>query len=344
MTTTPMPADQRSATRVVFPKPGRVELEEVIVDLRELGPHEVVVQACRSVISPGTELAHYRGESLVDLLPPPQRPHQPFYPGYAMAGTVLAAGPDSGFVVGTSVLAHTPHQSVVRFDPRQHVCLPLPTGIDPDIAPFARLGQIGGISLQLTAARPGDTVAVIGLGPVGNLVAQLAQDSGYRVVSVEPSPRRRELARCSGLNTVVPPEEAGDAVAPAGANLVLECSGSQHAVLLATEICARHGEVMLIGAPWRREPEVAASSVVARVFERFLSLRSGWEWQVPLYGEERSVAGCTRWVFDRLAAGSVATRPLVSGTITPDRAHAAYRALDSEPDRHLTFLFDWEAT
>ena len=192
MTATPTPADQRSATRVVFPEPRRVELEEVIVDLRELGPHEVVVQARRSVISPGTELAHYRGDSLVGLRPPAQRPHQPFHPGYAMAGTVLAAGLDSGFAVGTSVLSHTPHQSVVRFDPRQHVCLPLPAGIGLDIAPFARLGQIGGISLQLTAARPGDTVAVIGLGPVGNLVAQLAQASGYRVVSVERSPGRRD--------------------------------------------------------------------------------------------------------------------------------------------------------
>ena len=341
--TTPMPAGQRSATRVVFPEPRRVELEEVIVDLRELGPHEVVVRARRSVISPGTELAHYRGDSLGGLLPPGQRPYQPFHPGYAMAGIVLAAGSDSGFAAGTSVLSHTPHQSVVRFDARQHVCLPLPAGIDLDIAPFARLGQIGGISLQLTAARPGDTVAVIGLGPVGNLVAQLAQASGYRVVSVERSPGRRDLARSAGLSTVVGPEEAGHAVAPAGASLVLECSGSQHAVQLATEICARHGEVMMVGAPWQREPEVAASSVTARVFERFLSLRSGWEWQVPLYDGERSVAGCTRWVLERLADGSVATGRLVSGTITPDRAHAAYGVLDGEPDRHLTFLFDWEA-
>jgi hypothetical protein len=39
----------------------------------------------------------------------------------------------------------------------------------------------------------------------------------------------------------------------------------------------------------------------------------------------------------------VTTVPLVSGTVTPGRAHAAYGALDSEPERHLTFLFDWEA-
>ena len=213
----------------MFPEPRRVELEDLTVDLGELGAYEVVVQARRSVISPGTELAHYRGESLGGPLPPAQHPYQPFYPGYAMVGTVLAAGPDSGLVVGTSVLSHTLHQSLVRFDPRQRVCLPLPAGIDLDVAPFARLSQIGGISLLLTPARPGDTVAVIGLGPVGNLAAQLAQTLGYRVVSVEPSPGRRHAARCSGLSTVVAPDEAGDALAPTGANLVLECSGSQHA-------------------------------------------------------------------------------------------------------------------
>ena len=260
-----------------------------------------------------------------------------------MAGTVLAAGLDSEFEVGTNVLSHTPHQSVVRFDSRHHLCVPIPAGLGLDIAPFARLGQVGGISLQLSAAHPGDTVAVIGLGPVGNLVAQLAQASGYNVVSVESSPGRRELARSSGLGTVAAPEDAADAVGPGGATLVLECSGSQHAVLLATEICARHGEVMIVGAPWRLEPEVAASSVVSRVFERFLSLRSGLEWQVPLYGDELSVAGCTRWVFEQLVDGSVATGPLVSAIVTPDQAEVAYSMLDDEPEHHFTYLIDWKA-
>jgi 2-desacetyl-2-hydroxyethyl bacteriochlorophyllide A dehydrogenase len=330
------------ATRVLFPEPRRVELEHFELGLDDLGPHEVVVQARRSVISPGTELAHYRGDSVGGVLAHAHRPAQPFFPGYAMAGTVLAAGEESGIAVGTTVLSHVPHQSVARFDRTERVCVPLPAGLSVDVAPFARLAQVGGVSLQLAAARPGDTVAVIGLGPVGNLVAQLARASGYRVVAVERSPGRRELAVATGLKTVVPPEEARDALAPGGAKLVLECSGSAAAVVLATEICGRHGEVMTVGAPWRPEPEVPASAVVSRVFERFLTLRSGWEWQVPLYGE-RSVAACTSWVLDRLADGSIATAPLASGTISPERAGWAYELLDREPERYFTFLLDWEA-
>jgi 2-desacetyl-2-hydroxyethyl bacteriochlorophyllide A dehydrogenase len=328
------------AKRIVFPEPRRVEVRDIEIDVDSLGPYELVVQARRSVISPGTELAHYRGDALGGVLSHARRPGQPFFPGYAMAGTVVAAGEKSGIAEGTSVLSHTPHQSLARVNSTERVCVPLPTGLSVDVAPFARLAQVGGISLQLSAARPGDTVAVTGLGPVGNLVAQLAGASGYRVVAVERSPRRRDVARATGLSTVVSPEEAPDALAPGGARLVLECSGSAAAVVLATEICGRHGEVMTVGAPWRAEPDVAASSVVARVFEKFLALRSGWEWQAPLYGD-RSVAACTAWVLDRLAGGFIATTPLVGGSVKPEGTPEAYKLLDSDPERYMTFLIDW---
>ena len=116
-----------------------------------------------------------------------------------MVGTVLAAGEASGVTEGSTVLSHTRHQSVARFDHRERLCVPLPAGLGVDVAPLARLAQVGGVSLQLAAARPGDSVAVIGLGPVGNLVAQLAHVSGYRVVGVERSARRRALAQACGL-------------------------------------------------------------------------------------------------------------------------------------------------
>jgi hypothetical protein len=87
---------------------------------------------------------------------------------------------------------------------------------------------------------------------------------------------------------------------------------------------------------------VAASSVLGRVFERFLSLRSGWEWQVPHYGD-RSVAACTAWVLDRLADSSLRTAPLASGTVPPEAAASAYQSLADDPEHYMTFLLDWGA-
>jgi 2-desacetyl-2-hydroxyethyl bacteriochlorophyllide A dehydrogenase len=330
-----------TVSRLVFPEPLRAELEQIDLNLDDLGPHEIVVRAKRSVISPGTELAHYRGDNRSGPLRHTVRPGQPFFPGYAMVGTVMARGNEVAFLEGTDVLSHTPHQTVARFDCRERVCVPLPAGLGVDVAPFARLAQVGGVSLQLADARPGDTVAVIGLGPVGNLVAQLAQASGYRVIAVERSAARRSVAHATGLKSVVSPEEAGDAYLPAEARLVLECSGSASAVVLATEICSRHGQVMMVGAPWRAEPEVAATLITGRLFERFVSLRSGWEWQVPLYGD-RSVAACTAWVLDRLADGAIDTAPLTSGTVPPEAAASAYQMLAGDPEHHMTFLLDWE--
>ena len=337
-----MSDDTLCGKRICFPVPGRVELEDVKIDTANLGGSEVVVQGLRSVISPGTELAHFRGDSAGGVLGHAHRADTRFYPGYAMVGTVLAAGNASGLAPGMKVLSHTPHQSIVRFDARERVCVELPKGIGPDVAPFARLVQVGGISLQLSNARPGDTVAVIGLGPVGNLVAQLAQASGYRVVGVERSEARRALARAVGLTTVVEPENALEVLSPPGATLVLECSGRQGALRLGTELCALRGEIMTVGAPWIPEAEVAASSIVARVFERFLTLRSGWEWQAPRYGEGRSIANCTSWIVEELAAGVIKTKPLVSGVIRPEEAQNAYEHIEQDPDRHVTYLFNWE--
>jgi len=322
-----------------------VELEDMEVGMSDLGAHEVIVLATRSVISPGSELAYYRGHAQEGVLPRSERPGYPFHPGYAMAGTVLAAGPESGLSAGDAVLSHTPHQSVVRFDRREQVCLRLPDGLSVDVAPFARLAQVGAVSLQMSSARPGDTVAVLGLGPIGNLIAQLAAAASYVVVGVDPSPERRELGRRCGLDRVVSLEEAdGELARLGGARLVLECSGRAAAVLLSTELCARHGEVMTVGVPWRPDPEVLASAVVARVFESYLALRSGWEWQVPLYGDgaSRSVAGCTSWVFQRLLDASIRTAPLVGDTIAPEQVKSAYERLDTRPEVYATIIIDWE--
>jgi 2-desacetyl-2-hydroxyethyl bacteriochlorophyllide A dehydrogenase len=329
---------------VEIAQPGRVELTHHEVSTDDLGPEEVIVEARCSVISPGTELAHFRGDSQNGVLPHAGRRGYPFRPGYAMAGVVVAAGADAGLSPGQRVLSHTTHSSVSRFDRRNVVCVALPDEIDDRVAPFARLAQVSGVILQLSSARPGDIVAVVGLGAIGNLAAQLARESSMVVVGVDPSPYRRRVAEASEIPYTFAIDEAAGGVRDlGGARVVLECSGRAAGVVLAADLCAHYGEVMTIGAPWREDPEVPASRLVSRVFEKFLALRSGWEWQTPKYddGHGRSVAGCTAWILDLLVDKAVLTDPLVSDDVTPSEAQSAYERLDRTPDEHLTFIMDW---
>src|SRR5579872_7031009 len=103
------------AVRVVFPSAGVVTLEETWVDEADLGPHEVLAATDASLISAGTELANLGGQA--DLFGPAQP--FPFYPGYAAAGRVLAAGADAGVTVGMGIYMTTRHASAVRFDARR---------------------------------------------------------------------------------------------------------------------------------------------------------------------------------------------------------------------------------
>src|SRR5579875_2045925 len=155
--------------RLMIKGPRQALIEEAEISDAPPEPHEVLLRTHYSALSPGTELAYFAGDQTLGHRPDPY----PFYSGYAAVGEVLAAGSEAPVAPGDLVLAHTPHQSLARFDSRRTVCVRLPDGLAPDLAPMARLAQVGAVSLRLTQARPGDRAAVIGLGLVGNLAAQL---------------------------------------------------------------------------------------------------------------------------------------------------------------------------
>ena len=246
-------------------------------------PYEVILHTRYSLISPGTELAHYAGTA--DLGGHiPAHPY-PWAPGYAAVGDVLAAGAEAGVETGELVLAHTPHQSAVRFDRRQRVCQRVPEGIPARVATLGRLGQVSAVAIRTSRTRVGTWAAVIGLGLVGACAAQLLRAAGLRVVGVEMLPQRRALAVRAGLALAVDPQHDGaleEALTrTGGCHVVLECSGHPRGVETGLALAAPHGEVVLVGAAWRHDTAVLATDIVRPVFDKFLTLRSGWEWQTP---------------------------------------------------------------
>lgn len=109
-------------------------------------------------------------------------------------------------------------------------------------------------ALFSTQSKPGDTIAVIGLGAIGLLVTHLALALGYRVFVSELNETKRAMAADMGAIPSVPQGDL-DAQSAELAKLwaenevcaVFECAGSAFTASLATAAAPRGSEIVLVG-------------------------------------------------------------------------------------------------
>jgi L-iditol 2-dehydrogenase len=102
----------------------------------------------------------------------------------------------------------------------------------------ARLPRPGGF-------RSGDTVAVVGVGPLGLVhVAKASLLGAGRVVAIDPVPSRLELARALGADEVAAPGEADGL----GADVVVDASGHPDSFLPSLALARDGGTIVEVGA------------------------------------------------------------------------------------------------
>lgn len=150
----------------------------------------------------------------------------------------------------------------------------VPAGVPADTAVF--LGDTlatGYAAVDRARITPGDTVTVLGGGPVGQLTSLAAQALGAGVVVlVEPVAARRELAAGQGA-VAVEPEQARtvlDRITDGrGADAVVDAVGGGHALDTACALVRRRGTVISVGV----HHDLGWSLPVARAFADELTLR-----------------------------------------------------------------------
>lgn len=293
-----------------------------------LGPTQVAGPTLVTLVSPGTELAYAYTA----------REGFPIRPGYAAIFRVEEVGAEvTNRTPGETVFCMGPHAAWQQVEAR--TALPVPPDLPPAHAVCARLMGVSMSTLTTTAARPPEPVAVMGLGPVGHFAAQIFQAGGYEVTAVDPLPAPREWAQQAGVRRVA--ETLPAETEPA---LVMDCSGHEAAVLDACRCVGKGGEVVLIGTPWVRRTDLTAHELLHAVFHRYVHLRSGWEWEVPLepvpfrhnsiYGQ---LAGALRW----LAQGRIVVEGLYA-LHAPSQAPVVYQTLLARTADRLLAIFDWE--
>ena len=268
---------------LVVLEPDRLEIREVPVPTA--GPNEVLARV-RAVSICGTDAHLIRGD-----YPGFWPPSFPFIPGHEWAGEIAALGPGAerfGWQVGDRV-AGTSHDACgvcqKCVEGRYNLCenYGIPglhrqyghnaQGADatyvvhgvkclfrlPDALTFEDGALIDPASIALHVANrgnvvPGDTVAIIGAGPIGLLAGDAARIRGAaRVIIVG---RGSRLAKAATLGFEIVDTATSDPVQAVramtdglGADVVLECAGVPATVLWALDMLRRGGRCAMVGIP-----------------------------------------------------------------------------------------------
>lgn len=316
---------------VTFTGKEQAELLSEPLDGTPLKDSEVAGPTLYSLISAGTELSWgYRGNKF------------PATPGYAAvfcieevgAGVDRFANGDLAFCTGT-------HTSYQRRNAAE--ALRVPDGLAPQKAVFARLMGVSMSTLTTTAARPPGKVIVAGLGPVGHLAAKIFAASGYEVLACDPAPERQALARAGGIRRVEAQMPLHDPAWAGETSLVVECSGHEASVLDACRMVRKGGEVVLIGVPWTRRTELSAHELLNLIFHRYVILRSGWEWELPLHAQDfrrNSIWGNLKSALHWLHEGRVHVEALAT-LHPPQDCQTVYQNLLHSKAERLAAVFDW---
>lgn len=159
-----------------------------------------------------------------------------------------AGGEDVHTFLGVGTLADyalAPARQVVKVDP----ALPL------DELCLLGCGVLTGVGAALNTARvrPGESTVVIGCGGVGLSVVQGARIAGAtRIVAIDPSPRKLELARSLGATRTVDPshEDVREAVlglVPGGVDHAFEVVGRPELATQALSLVRPAGTAYVVG-------------------------------------------------------------------------------------------------
>jgi L-iditol 2-dehydrogenase len=133
-------------------------------------------------------------------------------------------------------------------------CRPVPATMSDDDAVTIEPAAVAYHALFSASSKPGDSIAVVGLGAIGLLITQLALRLGYKVLATDINEHKLKVAAAMGALSVVSnsnPETAilqlSTACIENNVTALFECGGSEITASIITAIAPRGSEIILAG-------------------------------------------------------------------------------------------------
>jgi L-iditol 2-dehydrogenase len=143
-----------------------------------------------------------------------------------------------------------------------HLVLPLPVGTTFSVGAVGEALGVAIHAVDLSHIRVGEAAAVFGCGPLGLLIARVAQLAGAKaVLASEPLAHRREAASLFGVTSTFDPAKDDvvrgirDRTGGDGVDVAFEVAGSESATVQAVDAVRPGGTLVLVGY-WKADQVV----------------------------------------------------------------------------------------
>jgi predicted dehydrogenase/threonine dehydrogenase-like Zn-dependent dehydrogenase len=345
--------------------------------------HHVLIRPVFSLISSGTETASIHQEAVVrevaenpshlrkiwevmKITDPVRTTHEILAKfneyaalGYSGAGILVDKHPTvTDMDVGARVAyggEGTGHAETIITG--RNLVVPVPDAVPFEEACFTTLGSIALNSVRIAEVGLGDTVAVLGLGIVGQLVCQLVRASGGVALAIDLVESRVELARNLGASHAFVggaslPEAVRGVTDGRGADCVIVAAASKSAVpcAQALSICKDRGRIVIVGAvdvrfPWEEMYKKEIRLFMSRAYgpgsydERYEKGAQDYPIAYVRWTENRNMAEFLRLV----SRGDVRLKPLITHEFSLDEAPRAYETIMDASTRSLAVLLRYPA-
>ncbi|GAT35290.1 2-desacetyl-2-hydroxyethyl bacteriochlorophyllide A dehydrogenase [Terrimicrobium sacchariphilum] len=264
----------------------------------------------------------------------------PFYPGYCVVGTVEESRSNE-FAIGDRVALRSGHQSHSVVPAAK--CTRIPDGVAFQDALWFALAKIAFHGALVADHYLGDTVLVIGAGPIGQMAIRWARAAGAKtIISVDSAEERLKLAAKGGATTTIASgiaaakEEILKANGGELTRLVIDTTGNAVVFSQALELVKSFGKLVLLGDTGKPSDQRLTLDVITRG----LTIVGAHDMHETEQWNARSITG----LFLSLVADKrFSLTDLITHTFQPGECVEAYAAANRDRAKTMGIIFDWRA-
>ncbi len=270
---------------------------------------------------------------------------QPLQLGYCNVGVVTEVGKGAeSFKIGDRIASNGPLADVVRVG--KNLCPKIPDEVSDEEASFVVAASIGLQGIRLAQPTLGECFVVTGVGLIGLLAVQLLRAQGCRVLAINLSDSKLELAKQFCGAETCNPGQGEDPVAVGMAfsrgvgvdGVIITASTKESSpVTQAARMSRKRGRIVLVGVTGL---ELNRADFYEKELSFQVSCSYGPGRYDPLYeeqGQDYPIA-FVRWteqrnfeaVLDMMASGQVDVKPLITHRFEFEDAAKAYDLLTTD--------------